>query len=305
MIDVSNLISDDVYTQVFHANSDTATNYWQTWDKPKGVNFIYFFLLGGGAGGGAGAVGVGTARRGGGGGGSGGYYSALIPAALVPDRLYVQVGVGGKGGTTGNGTAGSTSRVSFQPATGAGNILFASENAAALPGQSTGTAGNGATIFTQTLGILGGFALSVSSSDNFGLAGTGGGLNTGGDGFSGLTYGIAGGGCGGGGASNTDLSGSGGTIFQMGFIPNVFGGFSGTTINGENGFVSMTPSTSLYTKNPFFSTGGAGGGANAISEGGKGGNGGYGCGGGGGGAGGTARGLGGDGGNGFVIISSW
>src|ERR1041385_3769926 len=75
---------------------------WQPWNKPRGVDMVFIYCLGSGAGGGAGLTGAsGTSRGGGGGGGSAASTRLLIPAALIPDQLYVQVPAGGAAGVNG------------------------------------------------------------------------------------------------------------------------------------------------------------------------------------------------------------
>jgi hypothetical protein len=126
------------------------------------------------------------------------------------------------------------------------------------------------------------------------------------------TLNITTGGAGGGGTTSSSSSFSGGTITSNGFVPSILGGAASATNAGFGGFgfISLTPSSLQSVRQPFFTTGGAGGGAtNSITgtnTGGKGGDGGYGSGGGGGGAAytGTA-GRGGKGGDGIIIITAW
>jgi hypothetical protein len=78
---------------------------FQTWLKPPGINFIHIIAIGAGGGGSSAAIWqTGVARTGGGGGGSGGMTSVFLPAYLVPDTVYVNVGIGGAGGASTNTT---------------------------------------------------------------------------------------------------------------------------------------------------------------------------------------------------------
>ena len=98
---------------------------------------------------------------------------------------------------------------------------------------------------------------------------------------------------------------TGGSILPSSISPTIQGGLGANTSgsNAENGAAGVT------SWKPFFSTGGAGGGAAVSGSGGTGGNGGIGSGGGGGGRGngslGYTGGNGGRGGDGLVIIISF
>ena len=77
---------------------------WQHWAKPSGCTMVYMYTLSAGGGGGGGSTNAaGQIRGGGGGGGGGGSAALLIPASMLPDRMYVQVGAGGAGGAPGSG----------------------------------------------------------------------------------------------------------------------------------------------------------------------------------------------------------
>ena len=85
------------------------------WYKPQGITMVHIFAVGGGAGGGGGQVY--TAGVGGGGGSGGGSAASgkiIFPAKLLPDILYVNVGVGGLGGASiSNGSNGTASYVIY------------------------------------------------------------------------------------------------------------------------------------------------------------------------------------------------
>jgi len=81
---------------------------FQTWLKPPGISFVHIITIGPGAGGsGAYPYAAGTAARGGSGGGGGAMNSVFLPSYLVPDIVYVNIGLGGQGGgsSTVTGTA--------------------------------------------------------------------------------------------------------------------------------------------------------------------------------------------------------
>src|SRR5580698_8056940 len=88
------------------------TAAFQVWQKPIGISMIHIALLSSGAGGGAGFTGATSTLRGGGsGGGCGGITRFIIPAACVPDVLYVYPGAGGAPGFAGDYCAVSSSGV--------------------------------------------------------------------------------------------------------------------------------------------------------------------------------------------------
>ena len=70
--------------------NSTYVNY-ATWEKPRGIQMINFIIIGAGGAGGNGAVGAAGSMAGGGGGGSGGLTHLLIPAAFVPDILFLAI----------------------------------------------------------------------------------------------------------------------------------------------------------------------------------------------------------------------
>ena len=90
-----------------NVNTQTFTNAgsWVTWQKPRGAKFVNIMCIGSGAGGGGGLVSAGSnARCGGGGGGGGAVTSYSSAASILPNVLYIYVGVGGLGGSGGTTT---------------------------------------------------------------------------------------------------------------------------------------------------------------------------------------------------------
>lgn len=332
MIDTFNL-PNNYKTQIFYSNG--VSNSWQTWTKPDGCTLVYMTLIGGGGGGGSGRNEQGASANpvGGGGGGSSSITTGLFQACLLPNTLFIQVGVGGSGGVskTGasngdNGTSGSLSHISVIPTAVTSNIVLSSGSVVASGGVGGGSGSGGG-------GGAGGspFVFSTNPFSNLGIvnsvigqSGSNGGtsVNTINDiTITGLTTGGAGGG--------TMTSGSvysGGSINGSGFINKINGGrfsITGTNIvgsastitsitkeNGSSGYFYL-PSNSM--RNPMFFLGGAGGscGSNVGAGSGNagfGGDGSFGSGGGGGGGSWTSpdtSGRGGEGGDGLVIITCW
>ena len=129
--------------QVFLGNSVTAGVGWATWRKPSNINFVHFYVQGAGGGGMPGVVGAASTAAGGGGGGSGAYANFIIPAASLPQVLYLSIGRGGKGGVA--GTASIPTYVSVAPAVAAppaNNLIML------CTGGSSGAAATGATAGT-------------------------------------------------------------------------------------------------------------------------------------------------------------
>ena len=307
MIDYSNIPSITNHQTFFALGSTT----WQTWQKPRNCKFIYITTIGGGGGGGGGANTSGNGG-GGGGGGSSSITKTFIPAALLPDLLYIQVGLGGLGGATAtNGGSGGITTISIEPNTTPTNVIIRSGDVGATGGNGgtiavAGTGGNGGTTFSTTNGFLS--SLGVTSSIVRSIGNDGGFGFVGGGTITSLSSLIVCGGGGGGGKSNTN-GGAGGSVLAGGVLGRVAGGVGGTTGgNGGNGTLTITPNLLTYssTQFPFATNGGAGGGGNAAISGGggNGGNGAIGSGGGGAGStdGGTGR-NGGNGGDGIVIIT--
>ena len=304
--------------QIFYANSPTTTQYWVTWSKPRGVNFVNIFALGGGGSGGAGAVGAASTANGGGGGGSSGHSITTFPAYNLPHTLYVSVGEGGLGGT-GAGTNGVGTYISIAPSTTA-NYCLAIALGGGLGGAASGAtagaaggAGGQVTIAQAPLASLGVFSVFVNAVVSLaGQAGIIGGT------AAALTLPVTGivttGGTGGGGLPAISTIGQSGGAFTVpagNIFPPAAGGAGGAATNAPG--TAGTNGSQVISKLLYF-YGGTGGGAGGLSSvgaataaGGAGGAGSFGCGGGGGGGGftGAAVAPGGNGGPGLVIITSW
>ena len=290
-----------------------ANTQWVTWEKPAGITMIRFICIGGGGGGGGGfPSATATARGGGGGGGSSGISTVEIPAALLPDLLYVSAGIGGNGGASSTtvGTLGANgigSYVSIAPATAAiYTVCFANPGAAgttAATATVVGNAGNAGGVATIANSLLSALGTSFFLAGQNGAAGGAVANGAGGS----IAYPITGqfltGGAGGGGGS----TGGGGNIqapSSQTAVLNLFAALVGGAANATAG----NGSPGVERNAPLLATGGSGGGCNSGNAlGGFGGNGGFGSGGGGGGAGGTTGGSGGGGrgGPGLVLIYSW
>jgi hypothetical protein len=291
MLDLSHIPNSQQDIQIFNANGGA----WQTWRKPRKCNYVYIMCIGGGGGGGAGA----TVNNGNAGGGASGAITRILyNAQQLLDILYVQVGLGGAGGlNNGNlGANGTRSLVALQPTVIAQNLLAISGNAGAGGGAAGGSTAAGETASTQataTFYTLGNF---ISTA---GRVNTVTGLLD----ITPLTSQITSPGAAGGGFTSTSVIFQAGSILSTTYSPLIPLGVSSSTagVNGTNGGDGVT------IWKPFFSVGGAGGGASVTANGGKGGNGGIGSGGGGGGAGATLAqgGSGGKGGDGLVIIISF
>lgn len=304
-----------MYISSLSAITQTA---FQTWQKPNGVNFVHFFVMGAGGGGGNSSLASATAK-GGGGGGSAGHVTGLFLASVLPDTLYINVGVGGIGGggipgndATGNGGEGSggngaLSYVMIYPDTGftATNVVLQSGSAAAVGGRTGGsvsTNGQAGTVWTPT-GILNNLGLISGYAGQAGVGGVAGSV-----GANLLISGITTGGASGAG-TNTSLPINGGSIIGYGnIIPTISGGTSASTLtlSATSGYMLSIPNTVGMANNPIFFAGGAGGASFTTSTGGRGGNAAFGSGGGGGGGVVSGnRGSGGRGGDGIVIITCW
>jgi hypothetical protein len=238
------------------------------------------------------------------GGGSGAVTRALYNAQQLPDRLYVQVGLGGNGGaststnTSNSGSLGTRSVIALQPSVVAQNMVAISGNAGAAGGVLNTTSA-GETVSTQTTATfytLSNFISTAGVSCTFLTATPIANINP-------LTSQITCQGAqGGGGVTSVPTARNGGSISQTAYTPLIQGGLGTLSIstNGGDGADGVT------VWKPFLSTGGAGGGNSDLGNGGKGGNGGIGSGGGGGGSCSSGQsGAGGNGGNGLVVIISF
>ena len=319
--------------KIFRPTSSTAGVGQQVWNKPRGCSMVYIFVLGGGGGGGGGEYDSSGSGGGGGGGGSSGQTTVLMPAALLPDRLYVLVGQGGAGATAptatstgggGNGgtaSAGIASYVFVQPLlTGAGvptvnNVLAIANGGGAGgtgsnggSGAAAGAAGAIATIGTMPLAGIGTYSLLAGQASTAGISTTPPTNIT----FPPTGLLVTAGGAGGGFSGTTGIAGASIIVPGVLTIPGGLADRSAalrSTSNGVDGFNILNDSSVLG-----FSTGGSGGGGSGSTTlfGGSGGIGGPGSGGGAGPnmlGGGTlpnpAPGAGGRGGHGLVIIISW
>lgn len=291
MLDLTGFLDGARDVSIF--NTTGGGNAWQTWVKPRGTKTVFIFCLGSGGGGGAGFSGASlTARGGGGGGGSSGQCMGQFQSHMLPDILYIQVGVGGVGGS-----AGALSYVSVLPLIAAANILAVSTttnpgtgaNGSATAGGAGGSGGGGPTPNNASFALLGNVVFQISQNARAGGAHTGavGGSHT----F--LQSQVVMGGMGGAGVGTTDNEFAGGAVLVAGIMRGIDGGTAGGGAGNAGYFI----------RKPFCMAPGSGGGSSGTGTGGRGGDGSYGCGGGGGG-GGVTGGLGGRGGDGLVIIVS-
>lgn len=270
---------------------------------PPGASLVFGLVIGGGSGGGGGRGAASGARSGGGGGAASASTRFWLPRAMLPDRLYARLGLGGAGGAGavasngGNGTAGAVTQITTRGAGGAVVAASSGVTGNAGGGGNTGSGGGapgGAhaawALANAPLANSCGFTISVA-----GPAGGTGGLYTGAAGTDvqwGSTSGIfLSGGAGGGGIGSSDVGWPGGA--QLGAGP--FPGLAGGAADGGHG-----PKGISWRSPLLLACGGPGGGSNAGTAG-NGGDGGYGCGGGGGG-GGVTSGAGGRGGDGIAIL---
>ena len=321
MLDFNHILATPGYdTQYFQGSSTVTLRQWQTWKKPRGVNWVYMIGVGGGGGGGA-SRNNSTTSAGGGGGGSGAQTTVLIPAQFVPDILYVQAGNGGAGGTyTGtsgpvSGNNGLPTYVAIEPSTTlTANMTLLLANAGQGGGLGSATAGTAGT--AGTVATIAGMCLAGRGVFNFlaGQAGgTGGTTAAAGTSITPPTTGLrVTGGAGGGGQATT--------VPQLGGAISAIAGALGTDFFPlplsagavASGATPAAVSTSGFiSKNFLFNFGGAGGSGSTNTAGGTSGNAGNGApgsgGGGGGGENSAAGGVSksGNGGPGFVYIISW
>ena len=298
MLDLSFIPNSQQDVRIFYANGSA----WQTWNKPRKCNYVYIMCIGGG-GGGAGVVytntlsGTTVNTAGTCGGGSGAVTRVLYNSQLINDTLYIQVGLGGNGGNPNastplvSGFAGTRSLVSLLPSVSPQTLVAISGNAAAGGGlYATGGAGEtAATQATATFLTLGNF---ISTPGQAGaLAGNP---------ITPLSSQITSGGAGGG-SLVSSVPTSGASINSTSISNSIQGSPANPTTIAGCGITSFKP---------FFSLGGAGGGAGFFTNIQGGGDGGIGSGGGGSGVlqnGGSSftGGTGGKGGDGLVIIISF
>lgn len=290
--------------QAFNRPSTVTDTQWMTWQKPRGAAMLHILCIGGGGGGGGGFTGIaGSARGGGGSGGSAGVTRVTIPAFLLPDSLYIQVGAGGQGVGSGGGTAGSgvLSYVAVAPSTTIANVVALS-GAAGAGGGGTGTAAAaGAAGAAGTVAVIGSMPLCGSGQFAFiaGQIGVIGGAVAGANGTAidiPTTSVLCQAGSSGAGTTSANFAGGAFTASGAAYLSEQRPAAPAAGSNNGSGGPQIWE--------PFFSFGGGGGSSANAGVGGTGGNGAYGAGGGGGG-GGTTGGRGGNGGSGLVIIIAW
>lgn len=277
--------------------SNGVSNGFQTWSKPPGISFIHIIVIGAAGGGGGAFIWTpGVANRGGGGGGTGAMTSIFLPAYLVPDILYINVGLGGSGGassttTTANvGTQGTTTYVTFYPLQASGYTLGVAApggGGGAAAGTGGGIGGGAAAAALTTAYPISQIGLRNSTAGQVGVTG-----QTGGGGTVTAAYRITGG-AGGTGKSAGDAGANGGGILAVGDY----------ALQSIAASPAGTDGSQLTDLVKFIFAGGTSPGSSASISGSNGGNGGY-CSGGGGGSTGPGRGgAGGKGGDGLVIIT--
>lgn len=295
--------------QVFYANSAAANIGWAKWKKRPGTSMVSVLCIAGGGGGGAGVIGANSLAAGGGGGASGVQTYVECMGYMLPDTLFISVGVGGAAAT-----AGLVSRVAIAPDAVANNCLVTSPgggaggNAAGATAGAAGVGGSAQTIATMLLagagvfqsiggqnGIIGGTTVAAAALPypTSGLRVTGG---TGGGGLpAAAAVGTAGGAITAVGALPGQLAAAGPATAT---VPATLGS-NGYAILGQFGYWqggtggSSTHGTALTT-----GLVGGGGGSGGIGSGGGGGGGAL--------TGSTAGSNGGGrGGDGIVIIASW
>lgn len=307
MLDFSYIQNQSDYISIFYNNGTGGTGgfsspsggSWQTWTKPRNkCNFIWMMCMGGGAGGAGGVV-----NSNGNAGASAAITTALFPANLLPDILFVWPGKGGKGGigdvtTAIAPTTGGPSLVAVRPISssiytfpGSSELICSSGRNEGTNGWSTpliGEKGNGdlGTVLPKliTLGIWNSVNGRDRASPTTALSPLVGGTIT----------------CPGTDGAGANQLGNNISSINLGnnlISPTIYGG---ALLGGKGG-------NGYWSWKPMFGTGGTGGGSNASGIGGNGGKGAYGCGGGGGGASSTGNkgGDGGDGGDGLVIIATF
>jgi len=316
MLDFQHLPQGRGKTDIFYSLGSSIGQGVQIWNKPRNATMLMFVAIAGGGGGGAGFTrAAGTAGGGGGSGACSGVARFIVPAQLLPDYLYLQVGAGGKGGvpgvSSGAGATGTNSFVSLSPPTNAGSLPALPNIIISSGVNAPGGGGGGAVGAAGTAGTVPSIAV-VNTSHLFGnwlatvgLVGLAGGAHTGAAGVAVTAWAAnicSPGASGGGIATTTNFAGGAVSSTARLFIPGkadfntqiVAAGVANGG-NGNAGWQSLAP---------LLNSGGSGGGTSDTGQGGHGGAGGYGCGGGGGGAGATG-GNGGNGGSGLIIITSW
>ena len=321
MLDFSHLPTNTgVNVQSFFGTSDSAGQTtsnlvdWKVWVKPRGINWVYMIGVGGGGSGVGGTfTGASAASVGAAGGGSGAQTVVLIPAMFVPERLYIQTGLGGRQPaaitSAMSSVSGTATYVSIEPLTTSVSnnyyfFLYANGASGQFGGSATALSSNyalaGRAVFTSNFVGYNGSSAGASGS------GAGGNVNIGvGTLYPGLM--VTGGAASGGKNTTGATQGLAGSVTPspLGHFPAAYGGI--TSSSGVN----ATAGSDGGIIKPYQYYGGAAGGtggfaaSNPGADGGAGGNGGPGCGGGASGPGYATTGRAGNGGDGFVHIISW
>jgi hypothetical protein len=281
---------------VFRPTNSSGSIAWaQTWQKPRGARLVLFFALAGGGGGGAGQTNA--TGNGGGGGGSGASALWLVPAWLLPDIVYVSVGMGGASGASGSPTI--LSPMPNPGVTGSHDMFIRVGGGAGGNAGSIGGGGGTGGSFTNALWAISSFGNLIGT---LGQNGTGavsqstGTAQTWGSATTGMT---SGGTAGGGSNGTVDHDGGAITAPNVGWEPMTVSLVGGTGAGGRGLDGVAAPLKAAFAS--FYSCGGTGGASNHAGTGGAGGNGGTGSGGGGGGSGSTG-GAASRGGEGLVIV---
>lgn len=273
---------------------------WQPYVVPRGATWLYAAILSGGGGGGGGASRTaGVNGRGGGGGSMCAPMFVLMPAFLLPERIYVYVGNGGEGGGADtNGSVGEASILAVAPSSSAGNVIAHGEpgNGGSAGGLATGGAGALAAStpspgHTHFWGVAGAAPATA--------AGAAGGTTGTGSAATHQVRNMCGVGSGGGAVSVGNAAGNGGAINAIISTVTLIPAQSAVAASDGADGVEIDNGTWWYCR------GGQGGAGNAAGTGYRGGRGAYGAGGGGGGAGTPTGGAGGRGGSGIVQLLAW
>jgi hypothetical protein len=298
MLDIFNIPNQSDNVKVFYAISASAgviaSQALQVWQKPRGCSYVWMMCIGAGSGGSGGPSGSLAGNVATPGGGSGAVTTVLYAANVLPERLYIQVGLGGSGGTgqstaaIGTPVAGQKTHITVHHNVANQMNWICTSGTVVASTAGTGETALGIYSFGGSLAALSPFASiggqTTSTSANITPLSAATVITSAGSGFPG--------------------TGTGATPWQIDAIsqptfayPAVVGGTPGAGTRGRDGYWSWKP---------MFGTGGAAGSGNTAGVGGNGGNGAFGCGGGAGGPGTfAAGGNGGKGGDGLAIIATF
>lgn len=213
------LLANHAHTdETIFMSSITGNTSWMPWTKPVGKTMAFMIAIGAGAGGGGGRVNAPQFQAGG--GGSGAITCLEIPLFLLPNTIYIQIGVGGTGANPGSlggaGGAGALTYISTQPSNAAANLILIS-GAAAATGGGAPVAGTASTIATATSAILMNLGVWTSIAGQNGTDGSGTGP------VQALGSLIVSGG-----------AGSGEPVTGASFIPSLSAGGTGLTLMGSS-----------------------------------------------------------------------